>query len=244
MNKFEQLIEYVINDEQEKARELFHDIVVEKSREIYEEIMSEEEIEEGLEEELGGSASGDLIDDIEAEEEGMSMEADDMEDEEMIDVDMDMDAEDAGEEDLEDRVVDLEDKLDELMAEFEELMGTVDVDGDGDHDMDDHEADDMNSNEEEMDVEYETEGLEEAVSLQAAPKPKTSEEGVNAKSPVAANSGARGMDAKPVSTDTKAETGRSTPTSKDMGGTTKPDMKAATKPVTAQAGGVNTKSPY
>ena len=46
MNKFEQLIEYVINDEQEKARELFHDIVVEKSREIYEEIMSEEEHEE------------------------------------------------------------------------------------------------------------------------------------------------------------------------------------------------------
>jgi hypothetical protein len=178
------------------------------------------------------------------------MEADDMEDEEMIDVDMDMDAEDAGEEDLEDRVVDLEDKLDELMAEFEELMGTVDVDGDGDHDMDDHEGEE----EMEMDDEMETEmmhskkrmmdDLEEAVSLQAAPKPKTSEEGVNAKSPVAANSGARGMDAKPVSTDTKAETGRSAPTSKDMGGTTKPDMKAATKPVTAQAGGVNTKSPY
>lgn len=253
MNKFEQLIEYVINDEQEKARELFHDIVVEKSREIYEEIMSEEaeeEIEEGLEEELGGSASQDLIDDIEAEEEGMSMEADDMEDEEMIDVDMDMD--DTDDEDLEDRVVDLEDKLDELMAEFEELMGTVDVDGDGDHDMDDHKAQDKMDME--MDDEMETEmmhskkrmmdDLEEAVSLQAAPKPKTSEEGVNAKSPVAANSGARGMDARPVSTDTKAETGRSAPTSKDMGGTTKPDMKAATKPVTAQAGGVNTKSPY
>ena len=46
MNKFEQLIEYVINDEQEKPREVFHDIVVEKSREIYEEIMSEEEHEE------------------------------------------------------------------------------------------------------------------------------------------------------------------------------------------------------
>jgi len=30
MNRFEQLIEYVINDEDAKARELFHDIVVEK----------------------------------------------------------------------------------------------------------------------------------------------------------------------------------------------------------------------
>ena len=31
MNKFEQLIEHIINDEDEKARELFHNIVVEKS---------------------------------------------------------------------------------------------------------------------------------------------------------------------------------------------------------------------
>ena len=33
--KFEQLIEFVINDDEQKARELFHEIVVEKSREIY-----------------------------------------------------------------------------------------------------------------------------------------------------------------------------------------------------------------
>ena len=44
-SKFEQLIEYVINDDEQKARELFHDIVVEKSREIYENLMNEEEIE-------------------------------------------------------------------------------------------------------------------------------------------------------------------------------------------------------
>ena len=50
MNKFEQLIEYVINDEQDKAKELFHEIVVEKSRNIYEELMAEEEIEEAKEE--------------------------------------------------------------------------------------------------------------------------------------------------------------------------------------------------
>jgi hypothetical protein len=41
-SKFEQLIEYVINDEEAKAKELFHDIVVEKSREIYENLMNEE----------------------------------------------------------------------------------------------------------------------------------------------------------------------------------------------------------
>ena len=46
MNKFEQLIEFVINDDEKNAKALFHDIVVEKSRDIYEEIMSEEEITE------------------------------------------------------------------------------------------------------------------------------------------------------------------------------------------------------
>jgi hypothetical protein len=49
-SKFEQLIEYVINDEEAKAKELFHDIVVEKSREIYENLMTEEESEEELDE--------------------------------------------------------------------------------------------------------------------------------------------------------------------------------------------------
>ena len=53
MNKFEQLIEYVINDDEAKARELFHDIVVEKSRTIYEEMMAaDEELEEAADEEL------------------------------------------------------------------------------------------------------------------------------------------------------------------------------------------------
>ena len=46
MNKFEKLIEYIINDEDSKARDLFHEIVVEKSRDIYESIMDEENMEE------------------------------------------------------------------------------------------------------------------------------------------------------------------------------------------------------
>ena len=250
MNKFEQLIEFVINDEQDKAKELFHEIVVEKSRDIYENIMAEEEtldeeeaVEESIEEELGGSETLDLIDDIESEEEGISFEDEEMEmdsEEEVISGE----EESNDDEDLEDRVVDLEDKLDELMAEFEELMDTVDTDGDGDHDMADHETEEMDSEEEEtMDVEMETEGLEENVSLEAAPKPTTTEQGADAKSPVAANSGAKGMDAKPVHTDQSDEKGRKAPQAKDMGGTTKPNMQAAPKPVTAQASGVNNDSP-
>ena len=40
--KFEKLIDLIINENEEQARELFHDIVVDKSREIYESIMEEE----------------------------------------------------------------------------------------------------------------------------------------------------------------------------------------------------------
>jgi len=46
MNKFEQLIEYVINDDEANAKALFHEIVVDKSKDIYEEIMAEEEVME------------------------------------------------------------------------------------------------------------------------------------------------------------------------------------------------------
>jgi hypothetical protein len=148
-SKFEQLIEYVINDEEAKAKELFHDIVVEKSREIYENLMDEEELaeaestddEDDKAEKAGEKVTKDIEyddkkdrkermdeeDDEEIDENLVPVPAGGMEEELMNDVEaeetgMDM-AEGEGEEDLEDRVVDLEDKLDELMAEFEALMG-------------------------------------------------------------------------------------------------------------------------
>ena len=248
MNKFEQLIEYVINDDEAKARELFHDIVVEKSRTIYEEMMAaDEELEEAADEELeeamhdmeegmGGDQADDLIDDIETEESGVSMEGEDE-----VEMDAEFGAEE-GSEDLEDRVVDLEDKLDELMAEFESLMGDDAGGDDMDSEMDMEVGDDMDS-EEVVDDEMETEGFMEAVDLKAAPKPVTSEEGgVNKKSTVAANSGAKGAVAKPVSMTGDTAHGRTAPTAKDMGSTTQPNVKPATKPHLAQAAGVNTKS--
>ena len=281
MNKFEQLIEFVINDEEAKARELFHDIVVEKSRQIYEEMMEEEAVEEAKEEEeeleeakhgeeeeeleeakhgeeeeveesveetaIGGDQSEGLIRDIEMEEEGMSMEG-------------------AGEEDmggdgeLEDRVVDLEDKLDELMAEFEALMGDegaggeeMDMDAEVDMDMD---TPDMDS-EEVADDELETEGMmkmpmEEAVSLKAAPAPVKSEEaGINKKSTVAANSGAKGAMAQPVKMTGDTAQGRPAPGTKELIGKVQNTpaqgsvkQQPATKPHLAQATGVNTKTPF
>ena len=264
MNKFEQLIEFVINDEDAKARELFHDIVVEKSRQIYENLMAEEaveeeeDIEEGM---MGGDASDELINDVEAEEQNnMSMEGE----EDAAEFGDEEDAADAGEEEgfsigdeggdepaSKDDILNLEDKLDQLMAEFEGLMGGNDLgDGDGfgpEEGGDAIEVDDT----EEM-------GMMEAVSLKAAPKPVTSEEGgVYKKSAVAANAGAKGPvgnSVKPVhaggemggkhdtsaySNSTKELIGRvgNTPAQ----GTQKPS--AATKPSLGQAAGVNTKSP-
>jgi hypothetical protein len=265
-SKFEQLIEYVINDEEQKARELFHDIVVEKSREIYENLM-QEEAEEDSEEELDeseeedseeedleegmmnaeenmstGDAAENFMDEVEVEEEGM-MEGDGEEEFE------------GGEEGLEDRVVDLEDKLDELMAEFEAMMGNEGDSDFGAHGGDELEVDDteeFNDGEGEEDDSEEFE-LSENVDLKAAPAPVKSEEGsVNKKGVVAANSGARGAVAKPVNPDAGGEEkGRTAPGTKDLisdfqnkAGAGMKDQKAAPKPVTAQASGVNTRTPF
>jgi hypothetical protein len=255
-SKFEQLIEYVINDEEQKARELFHDIVVEKSREIYENLMQEEaEIEESADEDLeedldnvdgmGGDSAQEFMDEVEVEEEGM------MEDDEEIETDDDMGSDMGsdmdGNEELEDRVVDLEDKLDELMAEFEDLMGSegnsdMGVDGGDELEMDDTEE---FSGEEEFE-------LAEGIDLKAAPKPTTSEEGsVNKKSTVKANSGAAGAMAQPVrATGTEAK-GRPAPSVGSLSGATptqdagsKAFKTAAPKPVTTQAAGVNVRTPF
>jgi len=122
-NKYEQLVEFIINDETDKARELFHTIVVEKSRDIYESLVSEEDLEETI----GGNEVEDLVDEVRLDEEGISEEEEDDEDNGNMD-NMDMDSEEdhhadvGGEEELEDRVVDLESALDELKAEFDALM--------------------------------------------------------------------------------------------------------------------------
>ena len=41
-SKFEQMLEHLVNEESDKAKELFHQLVVEKSREIYENILADD----------------------------------------------------------------------------------------------------------------------------------------------------------------------------------------------------------
>lgn len=191
--KFEQLIDLIINENEEQAKALFHDIVVEKSREIYESMM-DEELEEGytvtVEETPGGSADmvGDMMDEVQGDMSGQSMSEE--EEDEFADIDMDdeeggddefggddMGADDdmemGGEEDLEDRVVDLEDKLDELMAEFEELMGQEggeEDSGEEDFGASDEEGEEEAGDDEMMEQEVDSEdALEESVQLKKVP---------------------------------------------------------------------------
>ena len=216
-NKFEQLIELFIAEDEQGAKDLFHDIVVEKSREIYENLVDEEQVEETKveedaeeveeakdaeevdeakdeeveestdeesevdEAEIGGDASDDMIDDIEADEQGLSMEADG--------------------EDLEDRVVDNEkeimninQELEELKAEFDNLMAGDDADG-GDMDMDmDKEMDmDMGDEGDEEKKDESVESVEEETDeeevvreyTEKAPAPVTKEQGDGSAGPVA-----------------------------------------------------------
>jgi len=203
-SKFEQMLEHLVNEESDKAKELFHQLVVEKSREIYETILSEDFTTEGAEEDeedldeaaegeeedldeaaegeeeedldenfgfaeggdeesgdIGGDASDDMIDDIDAggdegDEEGMG-----------------------GEGDIEDRVMDLEDALDDLRAEFEALMG--DEAGEGHDDMggDDMGGMDDMGGEEELEDSFMREYVEKVGN------PKHGDNGANAKSIVA-----------------------------------------------------------
>jgi lipopolysaccharide biosynthesis regulator YciM len=39
-NKFERLLDHLVNEDMDKANALFHEIVVEKSRSIYESLMA------------------------------------------------------------------------------------------------------------------------------------------------------------------------------------------------------------
>jgi len=249
--KFDKLIDLIINENEEQAKDLFHDIVVEKSREIYETIMAEEMMDDDLEEGMGGQV-GDLADEITAEESGISEEEDeqiDIDSEEIFDIDG-ADENEAGDE-VEDAVIRIEDKLDDLIAEFEEIMGKEDdledemgdMGADIEGDIDDQEVDvDVNVDDEEL--------VAEAITLQKITA-KMGDNGEQTRSPVDANSGQKGMDAHPVDFDKGDESGRPAPTAKDVDGASSfqnqpgknmKDMSAAPKPVTTQAPGTNTKS--
>lgn len=141
--KFEQLLDLLVNEEMDKANELFHDIVVEKSREIYETMIAEEaeeededveeskdeEEEESVEEgfgeeeesmyEIGGDAADDLVGDT---EDPLAM-GDEEGDDEFGEPEGDFGGEEGGNEPAtKDDILDLASALDEIKAEFAALI--------------------------------------------------------------------------------------------------------------------------
>ena len=169
---------------------------------------------------------------------------------------MEHDHDEAGEGDIEDRVIDLEDKLDELMAEFEAIMGGEEdgIESDLDGEMGDELAGDALAQDDTMAFD-DDEAMMEAVTLEKVAVPKMGDDGANTKSVVPANSGAKGMAASPVKMTGDTAQGRSAPSTKDLpqAGTFKnvpgkggsnAKLSAAPKPTTAQASGTNTRTPF
>lgn len=242
--KYEQLINLIINEDREQASELFHEIVVEKSREIYESIMADED--DMMEGDMEGSQVGDLMDEIDAEESGIAEDEEEFADEEVYDLSGDDEEgeEDFGEEgddEEEEAIIRIEDKLDELLSQFQEIMAGEEGLGD----------DEEGEEEVEVDAEEEDEeAMMEAVQLQKV-SVTHGDNGAQVKSPVAANSGKAGMGSKPVNFGSADEKGRSAPSAKDVEGASKfknapghrsQDLSSVAKPKHGD-NGANNKSP-
>jgi hypothetical protein len=177
---------------------------------------------------------GDLMDEINAEEAGGMTEDDeemdfgDEEGEEVVDIEADDIG--AGEEgaEVEDAVIRIEDKLDQLMAEFEQIMGGGDDDMGGDDmggddmggdDMggDDMGGDDMMEAEDDEEDDDLEESVMEAVQLKQVGGStynkygQMGDNGAQTKSPSLQNSGQAGMDSRPVKFSGQSEAVPSSP---------------------------------
>ena len=132
----QQMLEHLVNDDQAKAEELFHEYVVTKSREIYEslidsEIAEEEEKDEDDEDMDEAAKDEDAEEDkVDEEFEDIAIEGDDdmpaMGGDPTDDLEGDIDAEmgdEEGEKSEEELFQDLDSIVDELQAKFDELKG-------------------------------------------------------------------------------------------------------------------------
>jgi hypothetical protein len=133
-NKFEEMLERLVNEDRAGAEELFHEIVVEKSRDIYEQLLSEEadeEVDETTDEEVD-EATDEEVDESDED-------LDEATDEEVDESDEDLD------EATDEEVDESDEDLDEFMEPALEADPTDDMMGDlaamGDDEPGDEEGD-------------------------------------------------------------------------------------------------------
>lgn len=232
--QFEAMLEALINEDHNAAKEIFHDIVVSKSRSIYEELLSEdfgaEEEEEGFKPGKGKDTGNPYASD---EEEGEEEEEEGEEEEE----------EESGEgddEDVEDRVEDLEDALEDLKAQFRELVA-------GEKEEPEH-ADMFGGEEDELDLDGDDEDADGELTLgvddiddesimeyvNKVSPPKHGDDGVNNKSIVASKNDMGGKAFKLGGSEagkggTQGGLAKPTTSKMDGGNVNVPGAKSATK---------------
>ena len=159
-DKLEKVLEYIINEESEKASDLLHDVFVEKARTVYEDLMGQDEDLEEYEEEIN---SDELEEGDEESEMDMGMDdaeadvADDM----AMDVapDMEDDMEDAPDE-IESNFEKVEDAIEELRQSFQAILG--------DEMKDDDEMESIEMEEEEVGAMESVEEVEEETTTESA----------------------------------------------------------------------------
>ena len=184
----QQMLEHLVNDDQAKAEELFHEYVVQQSREIYESLIdseiAEEEEKDEDDEDVEEAAKDDDAEDekVDEEFEDIAVEGDDEDPDMMggdptddLEGDLEMGDDDMAEKSEEELFQDLDSIVDELQAKFDELKG-------GD-DMGDMGGDDMGDMGDKMKDDFDLETVREYVE-KVAPA-KMGDNGVNTKSIVA-----------------------------------------------------------
>ena len=138
-DKLEQVLEMLVNEENDKASELLHDVFVEKAKNIYAELVeSDEKVEDDVtNEDVGGDPEQDLADEVSSNEEEIEAEEmfseEDMDDEEAA---KDLEAEMAPEdepaeekaEDVKDAMMNVEDAMSELKSAFADMTGDSEMD--------------------------------------------------------------------------------------------------------------------
>lgn len=157
--KLTKVLEYLIKNDEEKARELLHQVFIEKARAIHEELMSmdeeededmdesmhvsaDESMDEEMDETVGGSGDmgKDLTNEIEAMEDEIEFEETMTEDGEEEEVEVGAeevepaDDSEASMDSVEDKMSDLEAALAALKAEFDKLENAEKTDSEEDSD--------------------------------------------------------------------------------------------------------------
>jgi|MDTC01.1.fsa_nt_gb hypothetical protein len=91
-NKFEEMLEKLVNEDRAGAEELFHEIVVEKSRDIYENLLEDDlEVDEANDEEVDEATDEEVDEATDEEVDESSEEVDETKDEEVDESDEDLD---------------------------------------------------------------------------------------------------------------------------------------------------------